>query len=269
MWDSPSTPSKPTSGGGLESLTFRLVRAILKRVLSLGTIVWECLVQSFPFATPPSEDQDINHVRQKLAGGTLPWDVLETQNTDPIYSVIRDCWNADPALRPSASFVTQTLLDHLVRNLVGAPPVTETPYDILLTVKERVHQRIQSRMRDKEQGNDINPDDVKILRQSADVDVDPVSCFLLGDAIFRHLIPAHMYDEGDIEYSVEAAAGDEGMFWVVSCTSAVFDSLFRLLVRRLRGALKYLELAVDGGIEGALRECGKAHHALAALYVGK
>ena len=78
-----------------------------------------------------------------------------------------------------------------------------------------------------------------------------------------------MYDEGDIEYNVEVAAGDEGMFSVVPRTSVVFDPLFRLSVKRLRGALKYLELAVDGGIEGALRECGKAHHALAKLYVGK
>jgi hypothetical protein len=105
-----------------------------------------------------------------------------------------------------------------VRNLLGAPPVIGTTQGNLLAIKEGVNQAIKARNEGSGREIGINPDDVKILRQSADLNVDPVSCFLLGDAIFHRLIPAHMYDEGDIEYGAETG-GDEGMF--LACVSFV------------------------------------------------
>jgi hypothetical protein len=166
-------------------------------------------VQSFPFSAPPASLLDKDSTRRKLAQGHLPWDISPDQEREPISSIVRDCWNGNPILRPSATFIAQGVLDILVRKLVGAPPALFIPHDVLLAVKERVLQGISDRKSGTEQAISIDPKDVRILRKSADSSVDTVSSFLLGAAILHGLIPAHMYDHGNADEDIEPH--DEGM----------------------------------------------------------
>lgn len=234
---------------------------------SLGTIVWECFVGGFPFSTPPPAAEDKSHIRRKLAEGALPWDIDGSQEMDHIYSIVRDCWNANPTLRPSAAFVSQTLLDIVVRELVPASPAIFIPHNTLYAIKERVLEGIKGKKEGTTQLLPIVPDDVRILRQSADLGIDPVSSYLLGAAILCGLIPAHLYDQVVDEYtSIEPHP--EGMVPAIPRVHLLFHT-FDSPVKRMRGALKYLEIAVDAGKEEALHECGKAHYMLAKHYVGK
>lgn len=165
-------------------------------------MVWECFVGSFPFSTPPPAPEDKNPIREKLAKGALPWDINGSQRADQIYSIVRDCWNVNPILRPSAAFVAQTILDIVVRELLPASPPTLPPHDILHAIKERVLQGIKDKKEgSKQESQTINSDDVRTLRQSADLSIDPVSSYLLGTAILYGLIPVHMYDQVDDEYA--------------------------------------------------------------------
>lgn len=127
-----------------------------------------------------------------------------------------DCWNPNPTLRPSAVFVAQTLLDVLVRELVQAPPAPVTPHDVLVVVKERVLRGIRCKKEGIAQVSAIDPDDVRILRQSADLSIDPISSFLLGTAILHGLMDP-MYDQGDIEDS-----SNEGMSFIIYGTGLSF-----------------------------------------------
>jgi hypothetical protein len=181
-------------------------------IRSIGTIIWECMVQSFPFSTPPKAAQDKSLIRKKLAEGNLPWDISLSQEADR-YSIVRDCWNPNPTLRPSAAFVAQIMLDILVRELVQAPSAPVAPHDVLVAIKERVSRGIRCKKEGNAQVSVIDPEDVRILRQSADLSIDPISSFLLGTAKLYDLIPEPTYDQGDI---------DEGMGFVVYRASSSF-----------------------------------------------
>ena len=176
---------------------------------------------SFPFSTPPPAPEDKNPIRKKLAEGALPWDINDSQRADHVYSIVRDCWNANPTLRPSAAFVSQTLLDIVVRELVPASPAIVAPHNVLHAVKEQVLEGIKGKKEGTTQMPAIVPDEVRMLRQSADLSIDPVSSYLLGAAILCGLIPAHMYDQVVDEYaSIEPHPEGTGSSYV-SSTSVV------------------------------------------------
>ena len=232
---------------------------------SLGTIVWECIVGTFPFSTPPPAPEDKSPIRKRLAEGILPWDISHGQEADQIYPIIRDCWSANPVLRPSAAFVAQTILDIVVRDLVPGSSATVVPHGILYAIKERVLEQIGYKKVGKKH-EPITPDDARMLRQSADLSIDPVSSYLLGAAILYGLIPMHEQD--DVEYaSIELHP--EGTEFSYFSGNLPFHPRFNLSVKRIRGALKYLDVAIDAGKDEALHECGKAHHTLGKYYLSK
>ena len=135
----------------------------------------------------------------KLAEGILPWDISRGQEADQIYPIVRDCWNANPVLRPSAAFVAQTILDIVVRDLVPGSPAAVVPHSTLYVIKERVLEEIRYKKEGKKHESIIIPDEARTLRQSADLNVDPVSSYLLGAAILYGLIPMH--DQDNVEYA--------------------------------------------------------------------
>ena len=184
---------------------------------SLGTIVWECIVGTFPFSTPPPAPEDKTPIRKRLAEGILPWDISPRQEADQIYPIIRDCWNANPVLRPSAAFVAQTILDIVVRDLVPGSPATVVPHNILHGIKERVLEAIRTKKEGKKH-EPIIPDDARTLRQSADLSVDPVSSYLLGAAILYGLIPMHEQDDVE-DFSIELhPEGTESSYFSLKIT---------------------------------------------------
>ena len=137
---------------------------------------------SFLFSTPPPAPEDKSSVRNRLAEGILPWDISRGQEADQIFPIVWDCWNVNPVLRPSAAFVAQTILDIVVRDLVPGSPATVVPHSILYVIKERVLEQIRYKKEGKNHES-IIPDEARMLRQSADLSVDPISSYLLGAAI--------------------------------------------------------------------------------------
>ena len=71
---------------------------------SLGVVIWECSVGTFPFSAAPTDvtsRQDKNVIRQNLASGMLPWTVGDDrQGWDDVYTIVYSCWNSCPTLRP-------------------------------------------------------------------------------------------------------------------------------------------------------------------------
>jgi len=152
-----------------------------------------------------------------------------------------------------------------VRDLVPGSPAVVVSHSILYAIKERVLEEIRYKKEGKKHES-IIPDEARTLRQSADLSVDPVSSYLLGAAILYGLIPMH--DQDNIEYaSIELHPEATGFSYFSG--KLRFHPLSNLSVKRIRGALKYLEDAVDAGNDEALHECGKAHHTLAKYYLGK
>jgi hypothetical protein len=182
-----------------------------------------------------------------------------------------DCWNANPTLRPPAAFVAQTLLDLVVRESVHLPPTTtvSVPQNVMHAIKTRVSEAIKNEKGGNKEATGIDPHDARILRQSADLNVDPVSSFLLGAAILYGLIPLHVYDQGDPGYASIEPDPEGTRCWLCLLHIRRFTHHLIFSVKHMRVALKYLEIAADADILEARHECGKAHLLLARYYAGK
>ncbi|TDL17277.1 hypothetical protein BD410DRAFT_843728 [Rickenella mellea] len=181
-------------------------------------------------------------IRQRLADGSLPWgDQQREDGSDDIYAIVGECWNASPALRPSASYVAQTLLEIVARHTAKTPerdPIVSPEH------KQRVLEVIRA-SRDGKRGEHIAMGSVVALRRSVERDMDPVSSFLLGAAIWYELPPGGVHEYEDPEsFSIQPRE-----------------------VKRAREALQYLEGAVDAGIDEAHKETALAYASLARHYL--
>src|SRR5258707_15277143 len=79
--------------------------------LSLGVVIWECVIRSFPFATRPADmslEGTSNTIRAKLAAKELPWKNEDNSHDwSDVYNIVQSCWNFCAVLRPPASYVAQ------------------------------------------------------------------------------------------------------------------------------------------------------------------
>ena len=89
---------------------------------SLGVVIWECSVGTFPFSAAPTD------VTSRMSfDKTLPVECSlgplgdDRQGWDDVYTIVYSCWNSCPTLRPPAPYVAQTLLDFYTQRSLGAP----------------------------------------------------------------------------------------------------------------------------------------------------
>eukprot|EP00640_Fibrocapsa_japonica_P004091 CAMPEP_0113951412 /NCGR_PEP_ID=MMETSP1339-20121228/86007_1 /TAXON_ID=94617 /ORGANISM="Fibrocapsa japonica" /LENGTH=219 /DNA_ID=CAMNT_0000959649 /DNA_START=100 /DNA_END=759 /DNA_ORIENTATION=+ /assembly_acc=CAM_ASM_000762 len=73
-------------------------------VFSFGMIVWQLLSHEKPFSHISRADEYITHVFEK---GNLPQ--MSDSWPEPLKTLLKSCWNKDPALRPSFSSVVSSL----------------------------------------------------------------------------------------------------------------------------------------------------------------
>jgi len=162
---------------------------------SLGVVIWECSVGTFPFSAAPTDvasNESKRAIQRKLASGTLPWTVgADRQGWDDVYTIVHSCWNSRPALRPPAPYVAQTLLDFYTQRSLGAPSsIDEVPGVVQGSIFEKicfkrngVHTTV----------TDISYEDALKLKRSVDKYSDPRNSFLLGAAIWWELVPVEVF----------------------------------------------------------------------------
>ena len=174
---------------------------------SLGVVIWECCVGTFPFSVAPTDiasREDKSVIRQKLASGMLPWTVgAYRQGWDDVYTIVHSCWNSRPTLRPPAPYVAQTLLDLYTQRSLGAPSlIDEVPGE----VQGSIFEKICSKRNDFHATvTDISIEAALRLKRSVDKYSDPRNSFLLGAAVWWELVPveifADSFSEGRLEYN--------------------------------------------------------------------
>ena len=174
---------------------------------SLGVVIWECIVGTFPFSAAPTDiasKEDKRVIKQKLASGMLPWTVgADRQGWDDVYSIVLSCWNSRPTLRPRTPYVAQTLLDFLTQRSLGAPSsIDEVPGEVQGSIFEKICSK---RNGFHATVADISIDDALRLKRSVDKYSEPRNSFLLGAAVWWELVPvevfADSFSEGRLEYN--------------------------------------------------------------------
>jgi len=174
---------------------------------SLGVVIWECSVGTFPFSAAPSDvasKEGKRSIRTKLAGGTLPWTVgADRQGWDDVYTIVHSCWNSRPTLRPPAPYVAQTLLDFYTQRSLGAPSsIGEVPGEVQNSIFEKICFKRNSVHATV---TDISIEDALKLKRSVDKYSDPRNSFLLGAAVWWELVPVEVFtdsfSDGRLEYN--------------------------------------------------------------------
>ena len=164
---------------------------------SLGVVIWECCVGTFPFSVAPTDiasRKDKSVIRQKLASGMLPWTVeADRKGWDDVYTIVHSCWNSHPTLRPPASYVAQTLLDFYTQRSLGAPSlIDEVPSE----VQGSIFEKICSKRNDFHATvTDISIEAALRLKRSVDKYSNPSNSFLLGAAIWWELVPVEIFTD--------------------------------------------------------------------------
>jgi hypothetical protein len=69
----------------------------------------------------------------------LPWTVgADRQGWDDVYTIVHNCWNSRPTLRPPAPYVAQTLLDFYTQRSLSAPSlIDEVPGNVQDSILRR------------------------------------------------------------------------------------------------------------------------------------
>lgn len=174
---------------------------------SLGVVIWECCVGTFPFSIAPTDiasRKDKSVIRQKLASGILPWTIgADRQGWDDVYTIVHSCWNSRSTLRPPAPYVAQTLLDFYTQRSLGAPSlIDEVPSEVQGSIFEKICSK---RNGFHATVTDISIEDALRLKRSVDKYSDPRNSFLLGAAVWWELVPveifADSFSDGRLEYN--------------------------------------------------------------------
>jgi hypothetical protein len=232
---------------------------------SLGVVIWECIVGTFPFSAAPTDTasrEDKSVVREKLASGMLPWTVgADRQGWDDVYTIVHSCWNSRPTLRPPAPYVAETLLEFYTQRSLGAQSsIDEVPSEVQDSIFEKIYSK---RKGSHATVNNISIEAALRLKRSVDKYSDPRSSFLLGAAVWWELVPVELFtdsfSDGRLEYN-NLGHPPQGDF-CLTFQIRLWLSLF--VVKRARVALSYLENSVDD----ASTETGLAHALLAQHFL--
>jgi hypothetical protein len=103
------------SGGvPLQNVLDMLIEAEI--IHSLGTAIWQIISGRLPYglANPvlPNCSEFVS-IRQKLRGNILPGDIPRIVPGE-VTTVIKQCWQQDPRLRPTAVTIAETLQDLII-----------------------------------------------------------------------------------------------------------------------------------------------------------
>jgi hypothetical protein len=117
-----------------------------------------------------------------------------------IWSIINVCCNPNPLLRPSATYVTQLLLEVISAQAttIEAAPTDFLDLESTNMAKKRVLFIVQARRSDiSNQRNDMqaSQEDITLLQTAVEKLTDPIASFLLGAAIWHKVVPVSMYED--------------------------------------------------------------------------
>ncbi|KAI9776084.1 MAG: hypothetical protein M1839_000597 [Geoglossum umbratile] len=100
-----------------------------EKIYSLGTVIWQTMSGSLPYGlidpVLPGCSEFIS-IREKLLNKVLPGSIPPT--TPPaVKSMIQQCWQSDPRLRPTATAIAEALQDFII-NLTHPSPFGNFPH---------------------------------------------------------------------------------------------------------------------------------------------
>ena len=191
--------------GGRTLIPYRRYLRRLKRICSMGILIWQCVSGTFPFgfSREVTEGPDAERIRQLILQGSLPW--KEHSHDDSLLQqvgrLVERCCYFKPNVRPSAADVAHSLFDILTLaalNIHSSPPIDGSVKARVSEFLEKVDKNATLPVPEH-----LGSNDVKDLRNLA-TQGDPTAAYLLGSAIWYGLTEP----EDELEHLLLVAGED-------------------------------------------------------------
>jgi len=173
---------------------------------SLGIVLWQCLTWDFPFqlrAEAIQEDR-INEFRQQFRE-QLPWGDHSMNEAEwgECVSIISQCWETTPTLRPSSARLAQQLVGVYTRLCArSAEPLASSspllPNGDLPAIRKRCWELVEFTRKQKNPPSSkekLSTIDFRILLEKTEGEFDPLSSFLVGAAIWQQVMDFNDWDD--------------------------------------------------------------------------
>lgn len=144
-----------------------------------------------------TEEHENSKIREQLKRGQQPWGSNKMSGTDwgEVASIIQECWNPIPTLRPPAIFIAQRLLDVYTQHCASPdiPLANSSPsqdHEKLRDAKTRCQTLVQHIRSSKTKNTSLDKltvVDFQILLESNQEIFDPITSYLIGAAIWWNI----------------------------------------------------------------------------------
>jgi len=158
----------------------------------------------FDVSEPTDGGDTTAQIRTRLANGEVPGSLDGSTEDDELWTVIESCWNKDPLLRPTATFVAESLLNCLMRFSISEDERssgirtqeqdTKEPDNSALTELQSISmQAIMEARRLNEKSTIFKQSELRLKEHEFEslVDeeksADPVHSFIIGAIVFWNL----------------------------------------------------------------------------------
>jgi hypothetical protein len=180
---------------------------------------------SFNLSTVAQDPGEREDIRRKLATGTLPGITEHIPGVSEITAIIGKCWSFDPAIRPTATSVSDSRLSSVER--LSLPRISGLYYQTQLQLRSgsqsfnesdfQTHAidtiKIARRLNEKsaafiQSSSVVDSGQFQALLESDDPS-SPVTAFVIGGVLFWNL--CELFPEIEIDQPLGLCHGEEGI----------------------------------------------------------